>query len=145
MSPYAEELAHARLEALRQLIDAMREAEDPAEKRRCAVAIFNAPDPCDLDDEIELEDEEDAEDADQTEDDLDEDEDSEEEADSESAEGTSDSPTALDAHADDLEDEPSDTFVDDDPDDPRIGLTPEQIIAKGAAILNALQSSGHSP
>ena len=62
MSPYANELAHARLEALRELIDAMREAEDPAEKRRCAVAIFNAPDPCDFDDEIELEDDEEADD-----------------------------------------------------------------------------------
>ena len=56
MSPYATELAFARLDALRTLIDALNEAETPDEKRRCAVAIFNAPDPCDLDDEIELED-----------------------------------------------------------------------------------------
>ena len=54
MSPYGEQLAHARLCALRKLIDALNEAETPDEKRRCAVAIFNAPDPCDLDDEIEL-------------------------------------------------------------------------------------------
>ena len=57
MSPYASELAFARLDALRTLIDALNEAESPEEKRRCAVAIFNAPDPCELDDEIELEDE----------------------------------------------------------------------------------------
>ena len=57
MSPYALELAHARIDALRTLIDALNEAETPEEKRRCAVAIFNAPDPCGLDDEIELEDE----------------------------------------------------------------------------------------
>ncbi len=59
MSPYAEELARARLDALRTLIDALNEAESPDEKRRCAVAIFNAPDPCDLDEEIQLEDDED--------------------------------------------------------------------------------------
>jgi hypothetical protein len=58
LSPYAEELALARLDALRELIDAMTAAEDPAEKRRCAVAIFNAPDPCDIDDSVELEDDE---------------------------------------------------------------------------------------
>ncbi len=58
MSPYASELASARLDALRTLIDALNEAQTPDEKRRCAVAIFNAPDPCDLDDEIELEDDE---------------------------------------------------------------------------------------
>ena len=58
MSPYATELASARLDALRTLIDALNEAETPDEKRRCAVAIFNAPDPCELDDEIELEDDE---------------------------------------------------------------------------------------
>ena len=62
MSPYATELASARLNALRTLIDALNEAETPDEKRRCAVAIFNAPDPCNLDDEIELEDDEDDED-----------------------------------------------------------------------------------
>ncbi len=61
MSPYALELATARLDALRTLIDALNEAETPDEKRRCAVAIFNAPDPCDLDDEIELEEEEEEE------------------------------------------------------------------------------------
>jgi hypothetical protein len=58
MSPYATELAHARLGALRELVDALNAAEDPAEKRRCAVAIFNAPDPCDIDDAIELDDDE---------------------------------------------------------------------------------------
>jgi hypothetical protein len=54
MSPYAEKLAHARLDALEALMDALKDAESPDEKRRCAVAIFNAPDPCDLDDTIEL-------------------------------------------------------------------------------------------
>jgi hypothetical protein len=58
MSPYAQELAHARLGALRELVNALNAAEDPAEKRRCAVAVFNAPDPCDIDDAIELEDDE---------------------------------------------------------------------------------------
>ena len=48
-SPYAYELAHARLDALRQLIEALNSANSPAEKRRCAVAIFNAPPPSDLD------------------------------------------------------------------------------------------------
>jgi hypothetical protein len=127
MSPYAEELAHARVEALRQLIDAMREAEDPAEKRRCAVAIFNAPDPCDLDDEIELEEEnegeEEAEDADQTEDDSDEDEDSEEEADSESAEGTPNSPHPRSAPTSDITHPTSDL--------------PTDIIAKAKALLDS--------
>ncbi len=61
MSPYATELASARLNALRTLIDALNEADTPEEKRRCAVAIFNAPDPCNLDDEIELKDDEDDE------------------------------------------------------------------------------------
>ena len=56
MSPYATHLAHARLDALRQLVAALNQAETPDEKRRCAVAIFNAPDPCEIDDEIELED-----------------------------------------------------------------------------------------
>ena len=59
MSPYAEELAHARLGAIRQLVTAMEATDDPAETRRCALAIFSAPDPCDLDDEIELVDDED--------------------------------------------------------------------------------------
>jgi hypothetical protein len=58
MSPYAQELAHARLDALRELVDALNAAEDPAEKRRCAVAIFSAPDPSDIDDAIELDDDE---------------------------------------------------------------------------------------
>ncbi len=64
MSPYASELAHARLDALRTLVDALNEAETPEEKRRCAVAILSAPDPCDLDDEIELVDDEDDDDQD---------------------------------------------------------------------------------
>ena len=63
MSPYALELASARLDALRTLIDALNEAETPDEKRRCAVAIFNAPDPCDLDDELDLEDNDETNDA----------------------------------------------------------------------------------
>ena len=56
MSPYATHLARARLDALRQLVIALNQAESPDEKRRCAVAIFNAPDPCELDDVIELDD-----------------------------------------------------------------------------------------
>ena len=64
MSPYASELAHARLDALRTLVDALNQAETPEEKRRCAVAIFNAPDPSDLDDQIELVDDEDQDDQD---------------------------------------------------------------------------------
>ncbi len=67
MSPYATELASARLDALRTLIDALNEAETPDEKRRCAVAIFNAPDPCDLDDEIELEEDDETDEADENE------------------------------------------------------------------------------
>ena len=50
MSPYAQSLAHARLEALHALIEALRAADTPAEKRRCATALFNAPDPNDIDD-----------------------------------------------------------------------------------------------
>ncbi len=69
MSSYASELANARLNALRTLVDALKEAETPEEKRRCAVAIFNAPDPCDLDDEIELVDDEDDDDQDDKNDD----------------------------------------------------------------------------
>ena len=61
MSPYATTLAQARLDALRKLIAALNEADTPEEKRRCAVAILSAPDPCDLDDEIELADEGDEE------------------------------------------------------------------------------------
>ncbi len=64
MSPYASELARARLDALRALIDALNEAESPDEKRRCAVAIFNAPDPFDLDDEIEFKSDDDTNDED---------------------------------------------------------------------------------
>ena len=65
MSPYASELAHARLDALRTLVDALNQAETPEEKRRCAVAIFNAPDPSDLDDQIELVDDDDQDDQDE--------------------------------------------------------------------------------
>ena len=69
MSPYATTLAHARLDALRKLIAALDEADTPEEKRRCAVAIFNAPDPSDLDDEIECEEDE-TDDADESDDAL---------------------------------------------------------------------------
>ncbi len=63
MSPYASALATARLDAIRTLVDALNEAESPEEKRRCAVAIFNAPAPFDLDDATEsVEDEESADD-----------------------------------------------------------------------------------
>ena len=68
MSPYASELAHARLDALRTLVDALNQAETPEEKRRCAVAIFNAPDPSDLDDAIELEYKDEAHESDQPDD-----------------------------------------------------------------------------
>ena len=61
MSPYASELARSRLDALRALVDALHQAKSPDEKRRCAVAIFNAPDPCDLDEEIEFSDDNDIE------------------------------------------------------------------------------------
>ncbi len=59
MSPYAETLANARIDAIKMLVDAMNDAEDPAEKRRCAVAILNAPEPNELDDEIEWTEDED--------------------------------------------------------------------------------------
>ena len=59
MSHYSEKLACARYDALQVLIDAMRQADSPAEKRRCAVALLNAPDPCDLDNTIELIDDDD--------------------------------------------------------------------------------------
>ncbi len=60
MSPYAQQLAHARFQAIHQLVTAMEATDDPAETRRCALAIFSAPDPCELDDEIELTDDDDA-------------------------------------------------------------------------------------
>src|SRR6185369_10382156 len=60
MSPYSQTLATARLDALQALVQALKDAETPDEKRRCAVAIFNAPDPCDLDDTIEFDDDSDA-------------------------------------------------------------------------------------
>ncbi len=90
MSPYAEELANARLDALRTLLDALKQAETPDEKRRCAVAIFNAPDPCDLDDAIELDDDpDDPDDPDDTDDaeDADDIEDSEDEKDDDDVNG----------------------------------------------------------
>ncbi len=122
MSPYATELAEARLDALRTLIDALNEAETPDEKRRCAVAIFNAPDPCDLDDSIELEDDEDQK-GDDTEDDADI------RADSEATEDS--------AHS---EPSPASTSHTTHPtSDISIGiptgLTNEDIIAKAAALI----------
>ena len=100
MSPYAEQLAYARLEALRQLMAAMQATDDPAETRRCALAIFSAPDPCDLDDEIELVDDdndEDAADTDESEDNVnsDSDSDSEEEEEEEEEEDSENQPSAL--------------------------------------------------
>ncbi len=52
MSIYAQTLAQARLDALRRLLEALNEANTPDEKRRCAVAILNAPDPCEVDDYV---------------------------------------------------------------------------------------------
>ncbi len=52
MSRYAQTLAQARLQALHALQCALLEAATPDEIRRCAVAILNAPDPCEIDDAL---------------------------------------------------------------------------------------------
>ncbi len=50
MSRYAQSLAGARIQALQV---ALQDATTPDEIRRCAVAILNAPDPCEIDDALE--------------------------------------------------------------------------------------------
>ena len=53
MSRYSHSLAQARLQALHALQAALLEAPTPDEIRRCAVAILNAPDPCEIDDALD--------------------------------------------------------------------------------------------
>ena len=140
MSPYALELAEARLDALRTLIDALNEAETPDEKRRCAVAIFNAPDPCDLDDEIEVDDDDHEDDpqdenhiGEQSEDDSVVEEDSQGQEQEEESEEEEQQAAALNPlHELELS---SRNLLGQN--DPCAGLTDDEIIAKATALLNS--------
>ena len=140
MSPYALELAEARLDALRTLIDALNEAETPEEKRRCAVAIFNTPDPCDYDDEIEVDDDDHEDDpqdenhiGEQSEDDSVVEEDSQGQEQEEESEEEEQQAAALNP-LHELERSSGNLLGQNDP---CAGLTDDEIIAKATALLNS--------